>query len=97
MRILRASAHAASVALVLCVLTAPAIGQSDALAGFDDYISKGVDAWRLPGTSVAVVKDGKVVFAKGYGVRELGKPERADEHTLFAIGSTTKAMTAALS
>jgi len=96
MRILRASAHTASVALLLCVLTGPAVAQSDALAGFDDYISKGVEAWRLPGTSVAVVKDGKVVYAKGYGVRELGKPERADEHTLFAIGSTTKAMTAAL-
>ena len=96
MRILRASAHATSVALVLCLLTAPAIGQSDALAGFDDYISKGVDAWRLPGTTVAVVKDGKVVFAKGYGVRELGKGDRVDDHTLFAVGSTTKAMTASL-
>jgi CubicO group peptidase (beta-lactamase class C family) len=42
-----------------------------------------------------VVKDGEVVFAKGYGVLELGKPDSADENTLFAIGSTTKAMTAA--
>lgn len=36
------------------------------------------------------------MHAKGYGVRELGKPAAVDEHTLFAIGSTTKAMTAAL-
>src|SRR4029078_1880741 len=39
---------------------------------------------------------GKVVVSKGYGVRELGKPEPVDTHTLFAIGSTTKAMTAAI-
>jgi CubicO group peptidase (beta-lactamase class C family) len=41
------------------------------------------------------VKDGEIVFAKGYGVRTLGAPEPVDERTLFAIGSTTKAMTAA--
>ena len=36
-----------------------------------------------------------MVFAKGYGVRRLGSPEPVDDQTLFAIGSTTKAMTAA--
>jgi CubicO group peptidase (beta-lactamase class C family) len=41
------------------------------------------------------VKDGRIVFAKGYGVREIGKPAPVDTQTLFAIGSTTKAMTAA--
>src|SRR5262249_54968746 len=46
--------------------------------------------------AVAVVKDGAVVFERGFGVRELGKPDAVNEHTLFAIGSTTKAMTAAL-
>ena len=46
------------------------------------------------GLSVAVIKDGKVIFKKGYGVRELGKPEPVDTETLFACGSTTKAMTA---
>ncbi|HET7458671.1 MAG TPA: serine hydrolase, partial [Gemmatimonadaceae bacterium] len=51
--------------------------------------------WRVPGLAIAVVKDGRVVFAKGYGVRELGKPAPVDTNTLFAIGSTTKAMTAA--
>ena len=51
--------------------------------------------WKTPGLAIAVVKDGEVVFAKGYGVRRLGAPEPVDEHTLFAVGSTTKAMTAA--
>ena len=51
--------------------------------------------WKVPGLAVALVKDGRVVFAKAYGVRELGRPEPATTRTLFAIGSTTKAMTAA--
>lgn len=42
-----------------------------------------------------MVKDDQVIFAKGYGVRELGKPEPADEKTLFAIASNTKAFTTA--
>jgi CubicO group peptidase (beta-lactamase class C family) len=50
------------------------------------------DSW----LAIAVVKDGEVVFAHGYGVRESGKPAAVDTRTLFAIGSTTKAMTAAL-
>src|SRR6185312_4076997 len=44
---------------------------------------------------VGVVKDGKLIFAKGYGVREAGKPARVDVDTLFQIGSNTKAFTAA--
>ena len=59
-------------------------------------IAMGVADWKVPGLSVAVVKDGQVVFAKGYGVRELGQPEPVSTRTLFAVGSTTKAMTAAL-
>src|SRR3954468_2543437 len=78
------------------LLRAPAAAQDGVLAGFDAYTAKAVADWKTPGLAVAIVKDGTVVFAKGYGVRELGKPEPVDTHTLFAIGSTTKAMTAAL-
>ncbi len=60
----------------------------------DAYVERGLRDWHLPGLSVAIVKDGKVVLAKGYGVRELGKPENVDENTLFMIGSNTKAFTA---
>jgi CubicO group peptidase (beta-lactamase class C family) len=77
-------------------LGSAAIAQPPALAGFDAFAAKAVEDWRVPGLAVAVVKDGEVVFSKGYGVRELGKPAPVDEHTLFAVGSTTKAMTAAL-
>jgi CubicO group peptidase (beta-lactamase class C family) len=61
----------------------------------DAYTAQAVKDWNTVGLAIAVVKDGKLVFAKGYGLRELGKPEPADTATLFAIGSTTKAMTAA--
>jgi CubicO group peptidase (beta-lactamase class C family) len=61
----------------------------------DAYTAQAVKDWGAVGLAIAVVKDGRVVFEKGYGVRELGKPDAVDSATLFAIGSTTKAMTAA--
>lgn len=63
-------------------------------AAFDAYVATAVKDWKTTGLAVAVVKDGKVVFSKGYGVREHGKPAPVDEQTLFAMASTTKAMTA---
>src|SRR5882724_11261981 len=64
------------------------------VAVFDKYIQSSLQTWKTPGLSVAVVKDGKVVFKKGYGVRELGKPEPYSTSTLSTCASTTKAMTA---
>jgi CubicO group peptidase (beta-lactamase class C family) len=90
----RATILATSVVL----FAGPAAAQqsSDALARqLDAYTTQAVKDWGAVGLAISVVKDGRVVFAKGYGVRELGKPEPVDTATLFAIGSTTKAMTAA--
>jgi len=50
---------------------------------------------RCSGLSIAIVKDGKTILAKGYGVRKLGAPTSVDENTLFGIGSNTKAFTTA--
>jgi len=61
---------------------------------FDMYVQSALQTWKTPGISVAVVKDGKIVFKKGYGVRELGKPEPYTSTTLSTCASTTKAMTA---
>jgi CubicO group peptidase (beta-lactamase class C family) len=90
------AAALSSAAIVGLLLSTDTASQSGALAGFDAQVAKAVDDWRTPGLALAVVKDGELVFARGFGVRELGKPEPVDTHTLFAIGSTTKAMTAAL-
>lgn len=65
------------------------------LAGLDAYAHKAMKQWQVPGLAVAVVKDGKVVFARGYGVREQGKPGKVDANTLFTIGSVSKQFTAA--
>ncbi len=64
-------------------------------AAFDRYVAQAAHDWKVPALAIAVVKDDSLVFAKGYGVLEIGKNQAADEHTRFAIGSTTKAMTSA--
>jgi CubicO group peptidase (beta-lactamase class C family) len=61
----------------------------------DAYYLKALKDWGVPGMSIAIVKDGKVVFSKGYGVKEAGKTEAPDENTLYAIASNTKAFTSA--
>jgi CubicO group peptidase (beta-lactamase class C family) len=58
------------------------------------YIQKAIVDWQTPGLAVAVVKDGKIILSKGFGVRELGQSARVDGQTIFACASTTKAMTA---
>lgn len=68
--------------------------EAAAIAAFDSWAAAGMKDWSMPGMAVAVVRDGKVVFMKGYGVKEQGKEAPVDIHTVFSIGSTTKAMTA---
>jgi len=61
---------------------------------FDAYAEKSRNLYQVPGLALTVVKDGKVIFKKGYGVRQLGTSDAVDTQTLFACASTTKAMTA---
>jgi CubicO group peptidase (beta-lactamase class C family) len=82
-------------ALVGLALGAPAQSSSPDFAKLDAYIEKARAEWEVPGLAVAVVKDGRVAFAKGYGVKEKGHSERVDADTLFAIASNTKAFTSA--
>lgn len=65
------------------------------LAGIGEYTRKAMKAWQVPGVAIAVVKDDKIVFAKGFGVREMNKDGKVDEHTSFAIASNSKAFTCA--
>ena len=64
-------------------------------ARIDKAVADMLAAWQLPGVAVAVVQDDRVVFAKGFGVRELGKPDPVTADTMFQIASTTKAFTTA--
>ena len=83
------------IALALLGL-APATAQQGPLDGFDAYVAKSMADWRVPGLAIVIVKDDSVVFIKGYGVRELGKPDPVTVHTRFGNMSTTKAFTAML-
>lgn len=81
--------------MITLFLVSNAFSQPD-LKKLDAYYAKALKDWDVPGMSVAIVKDGKMIFAKGYGVKEAGKNEPPDENTLYAIASNTKAMTASM-
>lgn len=84
------------ICLVLFLLTGMTINarQAEPFKNFDTYVTHAMDEWQIPGLAIAIVKDNKVVYVKGYGLREINKPDKVDEHTIFAIGSNTKAFTA---
>lgn len=71
----------------------PAPAPKDPLAGWDEFVDKALVDWKVPGLAMAVVKDDKVLFMKGYGVRDVAKKLPVTPRTLFAIGSATKAFT----
>lgn len=66
------------------------------LDGLDTFVNKVLKDWHAAGVSIAVVEKNKVIFAGGYGYRDVQKKLPVDENTLFAIGSCTKAFTASL-
>ncbi|NJL29634.1 MAG: serine hydrolase, partial [Thermoanaerobaculia bacterium] len=72
---------------------APAARARAALDGFDAVLEQAVADWNVPGLGIAVVAGGEVVFARGFGQRDLERGLPMTPDTLFAIGSTTKAMT----
>ncbi|MEP6616628.1 MAG: serine hydrolase [Ginsengibacter sp.] len=61
----------------------------------DSLVEKTLKTFDVPGIAVAIVKDGKVIHAKGYGVRSLATRQKVDENTMFGIASNTKAFTVA--
>lgn len=83
------------VMFVLTFAVNAADGRQSPVKGLDQYIEKAMKDWDTPGLSIAIVKDDKVVFARGYGVRKMGGTARVTEKTIFACASTTKAMAAA--
>ena len=89
-----------ALGLVLAAPATVAIAQSSRTrspdwAAFDKYVAQSARDWRVPGMAIAVVHGDSLVFGKGYGLRKVGAGDQVDAHTRFAIGSTTKAMTAA--
>ena len=64
------------------------------LEGLDDLAHQAMKEWKVPGVALAVVQDGKVIYAKGYGYRDLENKLPVTTATLFPIGSITKSFTA---
>jgi CubicO group peptidase (beta-lactamase class C family) len=84
-------------ALAACTLLLASAAGADALdaAAIDRLAERAMTAFDVPGMAIGVVKDGAVVYAKGHGVRELGREGAVDTDTLFKIASNSKAFTAA--
>ncbi len=85
---------AATFGSLLALAAGAAPPPVDPLAGIDEQLARMVAEWEVPGAAVGVVHEGRLVYARGFGVRELGRPEPVDADTLFLAGSTTKAVTA---
>jgi CubicO group peptidase (beta-lactamase class C family) len=89
LRISRALAISAVVAAVsTTALAAPP-------ADLDAFVAQSMKTFGPPGMTVAIVEDGKVAVTKGYGIRSIETGDTVNEHTVFPIGSETKAFTSA--
>jgi CubicO group peptidase (beta-lactamase class C family) len=74
-----------------CTGTSQATGKLD---GFDDFVTLKMTEYEVPGAVVGIVENDTVVYLKGFGVRELGKPGKVDPDTRFQIASVSKYVTA---
>ena len=84
------------ISLILSLLCLSSFISNSQVLNFselDKYINKSLEEWELPGLAIAIVKDDSVVYIKGFGVKEVNKPEKVDDNTLFGIASLTKAFT----
>lgn len=75
--------------LTVLIVAASALAQQP----FDKIAADTMSTWRYPGMAIAIVQNDKVIYAKGFGVKENGKSDRVSADTLFQIASTSKAFT----
>jgi CubicO group peptidase (beta-lactamase class C family) len=92
--------------LTACLLGLPAVAQTPPspgvapaaapeLADFDAFVAQQLALWKIPGVSVAIIKDGQVVLSRGYGFRDLARQLPMTENTVQPIASSTKSFTVA--
>lgn len=84
-----------AIGLLFQPLLSNAQKKNNPLKGFDKFVESTLKDWNVPGAGIAIVKDGEVILVKGYGYADVAKKRKADKKTLFAIGSSSKAFTAA--
>jgi CubicO group peptidase (beta-lactamase class C family) len=76
-----------------CASTAGTAQKTGNLNGFDDFVTAKMTEYGVPGAVVGIVQNDTVVYLKGFGVRELGKPAKVDPDTRFQIASVSKYVT----
>ena len=82
--------------LMMCALPAMLAAQArEPFAGLDAYVNRALESFKVPGLALAIVRNDSVIYARGYGKRDVGTGTPVDERTVFAIGSSSKAFTAA--
>src|SRR5467141_1929915 len=72
---------------------APQVDPASKLQGLDDLAAQAMQEWKVPGLALGIVKDGKVIYAKGYGFRDFEHKLPVSTDTLFPIGSISKSFT----
>jgi CubicO group peptidase (beta-lactamase class C family) len=96
-RFFNSRAQIAALAFGCIALGVPVAGaQQEPYPGFDAFVTKAMADGKVPGLSLAIVRNDSVIYVKAYGVKDVGKPDKVDENTLFEIGSTTKTFTSTL-
>ena len=82
--------------LLVMILMVPSGYTQDTLKSkkLNAMIEKGMKEWQIPGLSAVVVKNGKVVFKKAYGIKDIETKKLVNENTLFSMASTTKSLIA---
>jgi CubicO group peptidase (beta-lactamase class C family) len=97
LRFFRFAVHIAALSFACIALAAlDAVAQQEPYPGLDAYVVKAMADGKVPGLSLAIVRNDSVIYVKAYGVKDIGKPDKVDENTLFEIGSTTKTFTSTL-
>jgi len=83
------------IPVLVLLLALPAAALAAPPKGFDARVEALRQKVGAPAVAVAIVENGKVTLTRAYGVKQMGRPDPVDEHTIFQLGSVTKAFTAA--
>ena len=84
-----------AIVVFVSLFTTSLYAQKTLPENFDTWVELARQDWKIPGLAVGIVKDGEVIFAKGFGEKRLGSGEEVDANTIFSIASVSKNMTAA--
>jgi CubicO group peptidase (beta-lactamase class C family) len=85
------------IGALMCLVTSVHVASAQAISpdSIDRLVERTLKTFDVPGIAVAIVKDDKMIFAKGYGYASLNTHKKVDENTLFGIASNSKAFTTA--